>query len=74
VFGASAFNARLQGRSQEFLMGCGQNGPKRGEAEGVVSPRNVIFPLMEGFEPLKKPLATPLRDNKKFELFSLCLV
>jgi hypothetical protein len=37
----------------------GQNGPKKGRAEGVAEgvalPRNVIFPLMGGVKPLTPP-------------------
>jgi hypothetical protein len=50
---------KTQVHSQEFLMeGLGSKlAQKRGVAEGVASPRNVILPLMGGLNP---PFARPL--------------
>jgi hypothetical protein len=41
----------MQERSQEFLMGGGQNWPESSLVQGVASLRNVIFPLMRGSTP-----------------------
>jgi hypothetical protein len=58
--------------SQEFLMNKrfgAKIGPERVVAEGVVSQRNVIFPLIDGGRGVKlliRPLAMPLNVMKYY--------